>query len=176
MAPHASTPFTSLPLPQGLLAWAKTQGPDMWHEIACGADFADPQATIDLLMTAQWILRQPDCCRATALLFLARMIQAGLHEAAPPQMAPEAARLVVRELHRRLAEGRFERAFFRLSPGQKALVHAYTDADHAHALPPAVQANGRHTAHPPHAFLGWRPVAINPALRPALHPVMRLVA
>lgn len=157
-----------LDMTQGLLAWMRTQGPDMWHEFACGVDFRAPEATIDLLMAAQWITRQSDCCRATALMLLARLVQAGIHHAAPPQMAPEAARVMVAHLHRRLAEGRFDAAMFRLTLAQQALVQALLGAGGAMPLPPAVLTWGRHTAHAPHAFLSWRPVEASAVPAPDL--------
>jgi len=152
----------ALPMPQGLLAWTRAQGPEMWHELACGVDFADAHATIDLLLAAQWITRQPDCCRATALLLLARMLQAGMHDAAPPQLAPDAARVMVAHLHRRLAEGRFAKARFRLTEAQRAVVDAQLGPNSAHPLPAAMRTDGALQAEPPHAFLGWRPVAARP--------------
>ncbi len=154
---HAPRLASALPMPEGLLAWTRTQGPDMWHEIACGIDFTDPQATIDLLLTTQWIVRQEGCCRATAVLLLARMVGAGLHLGAPAHLAPPAGALVARELHRRLAEGRFPVARYRLSAGQQALIQALFGATGPMPLPAAVLRPGRRAAHPPHVFLGWRP-------------------
>jgi hypothetical protein len=155
----------ALPMPDGLMAWTRTQGPDMWHEIACGIDFAEPRATIDLLLAVQWIVRQDRCCRSTALLFLARMVAADLHRAGPPQLAPDAARVMARELHRRLAEGRFAEARFRLSPGQWAMVEAMLGANGPMPLPPATLVCGTNLAHAAFVFLGWHPVAAAPALR-----------
>lgn len=167
--PHLPQP---VPMEEGLLAWTRGQGPDMWHEIACGIDFAEPHATIDLMLAAQWITRQDGCCRATALLLLARLLAADFHHEAPPHMAPEAARIMARELHRRLAQGRFPVARFRLSPGQMALVQAVLGDRGAMPLPAPALTDGTEIAHPPHAFLGWRPVSHRRAARPAL----RLVA
>lgn len=164
MTSHTPNLPRPLAMPQGLLAWVRSQGPDMWHEFSCGVDFASPQATIDLLMAAQWISRQPDCCRATALLLLARLVQAGIDKAAPPQMAPEAARVMVAHLHRRLAEGRFDTAMFRLTMAQETLVVALFGANGAMPLPASVLTWGRHVAQPPHAFLGWRPAEAAPVL------------
>lgn len=154
-----------LALPDGLLAWTRTQGPDMWHEMACGIDFAEPRATIDLLLAVQWIVRQEKCCRSTALLFLARMVAADLHRAAPPQLAPDAARVMTRELHRRLAEGRFAEARFRLSPGQWAMVEAMLGPSGTLPLPAPALVCGTNPAHAPYVFLGWRPVVVAPMLR-----------
>ena len=90
-------------LPNGLTAWMQTQGPKVWHAFARGVDFAAPDATIDLLLAAHWIARQPQMDRATGLLLLARALQAGLHIAAPAAMDDAAARAFCLDLHQRLS-------------------------------------------------------------------------
>ena len=90
-------------LPDGLTAWMKTQGPKVWHAFARGVEFDDPNATIDVLLAAHWIARQPDMDRATGLLLLARALQAGLHIYAPPAMDDTAARAFCIDLHQRLS-------------------------------------------------------------------------
>lgn len=153
-----------LPLPEGLLAWTRGQSPAMWFEIACGIDFAAPEATIDLLLAAQWITRQAECCQATAVLILAKLVAAGLHVAAPPQMAPEAARVMVDHLHRRIAAGRFAAPRFRLGPVQEALVEAALGPLGALPLAEDRRRGGTERARPTHLFQGWRPVAAVPVL------------
>jgi hypothetical protein len=166
--PQMTHMSTRLPAPasmeQGLLAWTRAQGPAMWHEIACGIDFADTRATIDLLMAVQWITRQENCCRATALMLLARMVAAGLHDNGPAHLAPEAARVMCQHLHRRLAEGRFPEARYLLTLSQRDLVEALFGAEGPMPLPDAVRASGASLPHPPYAFVGWRPVMAMPAL------------
>lgn len=90
-------------LPDGLMAWMQTQGPKVWHGFARAVDFAAPGATIDLLLAAHWIARQPDMDRATGLLLLARALQAGLHVTAPAAMDDAAARAFCLDLHQRLS-------------------------------------------------------------------------
>jgi len=158
MALHPIHLPAALPLEEGLLEWARGQSPDMWHEIACGIDFTAPQASVDLLMTVEWITHQPECCRATALLFLARMVQAGLHVNAPARLAPEAAAALVEQLHANLAEGRFPEATYLLNEPQRILVDRNIGPEGALPLPPAALVAGHRHAQPPHVFLGWRPV------------------
>ena len=153
-----------LPMEHGLLDWTRAQSSAMWHEMACGVDFADAQATIDLLLAAQWITRQERCCRATALLLLARMVQAGLHQDAPAQLAPEAARVMTQHLHRRLSEGRFPEARYLLTLAQQELVEDLFGPEGAMPLPGTARASGTSLPRPPYAFLGWRPVMALPAL------------
>ena len=153
-----------VPMQQGLLAWTRAQGPAMRHEIACGIDFTAPQAMIDLLLAVQWITRQDGCCRATALLFLARMVEAGLHQDAPAQLAPDAARVMCQHLHRRLAEGRFPQARYLLTLPQQDLVEALLGAEGPMPLPQDVRTSGTSLPRPPYAFSGWHPVMATPAL------------
>jgi len=87
----------------GLKAWMQGQGPKVWHAFARGVDFAAPGATIDLVLAAHWIARQPDMDRATGLLLLARALQAGLHIHAPVAMDDAAARAFCLHLHQRLS-------------------------------------------------------------------------
>ena len=70
---------------QGLTAFLLPEGPDMWHEFALGLDFADPRATIDLLIAANAITLRPDCDRATAALILAKAAAAGFHRGEAPK-------------------------------------------------------------------------------------------
>ena len=154
-----------LPMEHGLLDWIRSQGPAMWHEMACGIDFTDPHATIDLLLAVQWITRQESCCRATALLLLARMVAADLHRDAPPQLAPDAARVMCRHLHRRLVEGRFPEAHYLLTLAQQEQVDDLFGPEGPLPLPGAATTRGTSLPHPPYAFLGWRPVQALPALR-----------
>ena len=156
-----------VPMEQGLLSWTRSQGPAMWHEIACGIDFAGPHATIDLLLAVQWITRQETCCRSTALLLLARMVAAGLHQDAPAHLAPDAARVMCQHLHRRLAEGRFPEARYLLTLSQQDLVEDLFGAHGPMALPGPVRTSGTSLPHPPYAFVGWRPIMALPALSAA---------
>jgi hypothetical protein len=161
---HFSRRFPApLPLELGLLDWARHQEPAMWHEIACGIDFTDPHATVDLLLAAQWITRQENCCRATALLFLARLVSAGLHRGGPDHLAPEAARVMSQHLHRRLSEGRFPMARYHLTLTQQELVETLFGPEGTLPLPDAARASGTSLPHPPYAFVGWRPVMALPA-------------
>ena len=153
-----------VPMQQGLLAWTRAQGPAMRHEMACGVDFTDPHATIDLLMALQWFTRQDACCRATALLLLARMALAGLHQNGPAHLAPDAARMMCQHLHRRLSEGRFPDAHYLLTLSQRDLVETLFGPGGPMPLPDAVRASGTALPHPPYAFVGWRPVMALPAL------------
>lgn len=93
----------AIELPDGLTAWMLTQGPKVWHAFARAVDFAAPGASIDLLLAAHWIARQPEMDRATGLLLLARALKAGLHVAAPAAMDDAAARAFCLDLHQRLS-------------------------------------------------------------------------
>lgn len=90
-------------LPDGLTAWMQTQGPKVWHAFARGVEFDAPDATIDVLLAAHWIARQPDMDRATGLLMLARALKAGLHIYAPAAMDDAAARAFCLDLHQRMS-------------------------------------------------------------------------
>lgn len=158
----AGTPSTQpLPLPGGLGDWAKGQGPDMWHEIARRADFADPRATIDLLLAAHWICLRPDCDRATALLFLAQAMRAGLHgPTCPAQLAPQAAERFCRGLYAALKAGCFLRETFALTRAEQSLIDAQLAGAGPMALPEALRRTaGRRAPHAPFAFVGQRPAA-----------------
>jgi hypothetical protein len=113
-------------------------------------------------MAAQWIIRQAGCGRSTALLLLARLVTAGLHQDGPAHLAPEAARVMVRHLHRRLAEGRFAEPGFALTPAQSVLIDALFGPMGALPLPDAQRRAGTRPACPPYAFLGWHPVDAQP--------------
>ena len=67
-------------------------------------------------------------------------------------------------LHRRLGEGRFPEARYRLTRAQQDLVEALFGPQSAMPLPEATRAGGTSLPHPPFAFLGWRPVMALPAL------------
>lgn len=93
----------TIALPDGLKAWMQTQGPKVWHAFARGVEFDAPEATIDVILAAHWIARQPDMDRATGLLLLARALKAGLHIYAPIAMDDAAARAFCLDLHQRLS-------------------------------------------------------------------------
>lgn len=92
-------------LPDGLMRWMQGHGPKVWHAFARGVEFDHPDATIDVLMAAHWIARQPDMDRATGLLLLAKALKAGLHIYAPPAMDDCAAAAFCIDLHHRLSIG-----------------------------------------------------------------------
>lgn len=96
-------PTGAVALPDGLMAWMQGQGPKVWHAFARGVEFDAPDATIDVLLAAHWIARQPAMDRATGLLLLARALRAGLHIYAPVAMDDAAARAFCLDLHQRLS-------------------------------------------------------------------------
>lgn len=121
-------------IPDGLTAWLQTQGPKVWHAFARGVDFAAPDATIDLLLAAHWIARQPDMDRATGLLLLARALKAGLHVAAPAAMDNAAARAFCRDLHQRLSLCTTP-ARLSVRPDERALIEGLSKGDGPLPLP-----------------------------------------
>lgn len=151
---------TAVPLSEGLLDWAKAQPRDMWHEIARKADFTDPRATIDLLLTLNWISLQPGCDRATALLILTRALAAGLHRKdCPVQMAPQAARAFCKGLHHALNADCFIQETLALSDAEMAAIDAQLGTDGPFALClERRRTAGQIAPCPPFAMLGQRPV------------------
>lgn len=149
-------------LPDGLMAWMQTQGPKVWHAFARGVEFDDPNATIDVLLAAHWIARQPDMDRATGLLLLARALKAGLHIYAPPAMDDTAARAFCIDLHQRLSLHHGE-ARLPLMPEDQAAVEALFSPDAALPLPPCALRSGYQPAS--YAFHGNRPHPMAAALR-----------
>ncbi len=151
---------TALPLSEGLLNWAKAQSRDMWHEIARKADFADPRATIDLLLTLNWISLQPGCDRATALLILTRAAEAGLHRKdCPPQMAPQAARAFCKGLHHALTADCFILETLALTDEDLAAIDAQLGSEGPLALSEGRRRTaGQTAARPAFAMAGQRPV------------------
>jgi len=108
-------------LPDGLMRWMQGQGPKVWHTFARAVEFDAPDATIDVLMAAHWIARQPDMDRATGLLLLAKALKAGLHIYAPKAMDDRAAAAFCIDLHHRLSIGATE-ARLPVMPEDEALI------------------------------------------------------
>ena len=152
--------ISALPLFEGLLGWSKRQGRDMWHEIARTADFTDPRATIDLLLTLNWISLQPGCDRATALLILTRALEAGLHRKdCPPQMAPQAAKAFCKGLHHALNADCFIQETLALSEADIAAIDAQLGTEGPFALSlDRRRTAGQVAPRPPFAMLAQRPV------------------
>ncbi|MEZ5798914.1 MAG: hypothetical protein R3D63_16445 [Paracoccaceae bacterium] len=146
-----------VPLPQGLAAFLLSETPAMWHEFALGLDFADPHATIDLLLAAHAITRSADCDRATAALILAKATAAGFHRAeAPAAFDAGAARAFALGLAGDIAAGRFARARFALPPEALRLIIRQLGPRGALRLPPLSLGHVPHRAR--FAFAGWHPV------------------
>jgi hypothetical protein len=147
----------SIPLPEGLHGFLAAQSPDMWHEFALGLDFADPKATIDLLLAAATITTSPACDRATAAVILAKAAAAGFHRGeCPPGFDEEAARAFAVRLSDALANGAYQSARFALPPEALRLVTKQLGP--RGPLPLPALALG-HTPHRPRfAFAGWHPV------------------
>lgn len=155
----------AIAMPGGLTAFLLPEGPEMWHEFALGVDFADPKATIDLLIAADRITARDECDRATAVLLLARMAAAGfLCGKVPAGFDAGAARALVRRLSDDLAGGRFTAARFALPPRALRLVRRQLGSAGPLALPALVLAPGRGAHRPRFGFAGWRPVARLPAV------------
>ncbi len=108
-------------LPDGLLRWMQGQGPKVWHAFARGNEFDHPDATIDVLLAAHWIVQQPDMDRATGLLLLAKALTAGLHIYAPKAMDNAAAAAFCVDLHQRLSSDVTE-ARLPVMPEDEALI------------------------------------------------------
>lgn len=121
-------------LPEGLKAWMQTQGPKVWHAFARAVEFDAPDATIDLLLAAHWIARQPDLDRATGLLLLARALKAGLHIYAPVAMDDAAARAFCLDLHQRLSLADAP-ARLPVMPDEAALIDGLSDGEAPLPLP-----------------------------------------
>ena len=151
-------------MPDGLTAWMQTQGPKVWHAFARGVDFAAPDATIDLLLAAHWIARQPDTDRATGLLLLARALKAGLHIAAPAAMDDAAARAFCLDLHQRLSLSQTE-ARLPIAPEDHAAIDALSHAEAPLPLPASALKRGALPS--AYSFHANRPHLITAALRRA---------
>ena len=121
-------------LPDGLTRWMQGQGPKVWHAFARGVEFDAPDATIDVLMAAHWIARQPDMDRATGLLLLARALKAGLHIFAPVAMDDAAARAFCLDLHQRLSLAEAP-ARLPVMPDEAALIDGLSDGEAPLPLP-----------------------------------------
>lgn len=148
-----------MPLEQGLARWMKGQSSEMWYEFARGVQFDAPGATIDLLLAADWISRQPGCDRSTALVLLLRAVQAGLLTSAPPGLDAEVSRAFCLDLHARLARGKWS-ARWRIGTAKLQLIRAYFGADGQLPLPEAVLHGGSFGAHPGYVFAGTRPYTL----------------
>ncbi len=149
--------FVSVPLPQGLTAFLLPEGPAMWHEFALGLDFADPHATIDLLIAADAITRRPDCDRATAALILAKAAAAGFHRGEAPIGFDEgAARAFAVRLTDAMVTGAFATARFGLPPEVLRLVIHQLGPRGPLPLPPLSLGHAPHR--PRFGFAGWHPV------------------
>jgi hypothetical protein len=148
---------TAVPLPQGLLAWMQGQGPEVWHAFARSVRFGAPHATIDLLLTADWISRQPGCDRATAVLLLARAVEAGLETHAPVAMDDAAAQAFCADLQRRLATGAAP-ARFALMQTEQRLVARHFALDAELRTAQALQSRSSKSPQAAYQFAGNRPV------------------
>ena len=152
-----------LPLPEGLTAFLLPEGPAMWHEFALGLDFADPLATIDLLLAADAITSRADCDRATAALILAKAMEAGFHRGGcPPGYVEEAVQAFAIRLSADLAAGRFPVARFALPVGAARLVDAQLSP---FGLMPPTPGGAVHL--PRYLFSGWQPFARSQLARTA---------
>lgn len=151
---------SALPLSEGLLGWTKAQTRDMWHEIARSADFNDPRASIDLLLTLHWISLQPECDRATALLILTRAVEAGLHRKdCPVQMVPQAAKAFCKGLHFALNADCFMKETLALTETEKAEIDAQLGVEGPFPLSEdRRRTSGKDLPRPAYAFVGQRPV------------------
>lgn len=146
-------------MPEGPAAFLMAEGPEMWHEFAIGLDFADPHATIDLLIACDRITCHPDCDRATAALILAKCAAAGFHRGeAPAAFDTRAARAFARQLTDALISGAFAQARFALPPGALRLILLQLGPGGPLPLPRLAFGRGAH--HPHYAFAGWRPVPL----------------
>lgn len=151
-------------LPGGLMSWMQGQGPKVWHAFAREVAFDRPDATIDVLLAAYWISRQPDMDRATGLLLLARALQAGLHIYAPVAMDDAAARGFCRELHHRLAMSS-DVARLPVLPADEALIETlYDDEAPLRLVPCALRRGAMPCAF---TFQANRPLLLSASLRRA---------
>ncbi len=129
----------------------------MWHEFALGLDFADPRATIDLLIAANAITLRPDCDRATAALILAKAAAAGFHRGeAPKGFDDTTARAFAVRLTDAMVTGQFTAARFALPPEALRLVIRQFGPRGPLPLPPLSLGHAPHR--PRFAFAGWHPV------------------
>lgn len=151
-------------LKDGLMRWMQGHGPKVWHAFARGVEFDAPDATIDLLLAAHWIVRQPDMDRATGLLLLARALKAGLHVFAPPAMDDRAASAFCIDLHHRLSVGATE-ARLPVMPEDAALIEGLFS--HEAPLPLPATALKRGIMPCAFSFIGNRPHLIASSLRRA---------
>lgn len=151
-------------MPHGLQAWMQTQGPKIWHAFARGVEFDAPDATIDVLLAAHWIARQPDMDRATGLLMLARALKAGLHIFAPPAMDDTAARAFCLDLHQRLLLSQAE-ARLPVMPEDQATIETLFREEAPLRLPASALKRGIVPC--AYAFHANRPHQITAALRRA---------
>jgi hypothetical protein len=148
----------SIPMPTGLAAFLRMEGPDMWHEFAIGVDFTDPRATIDLLIAADQITRHRDCDRATAALLLAKAAVAGFHRGdCPPGFDETAARAFAVRLTDALVTGAYQTARLALPPQALRMVRAELGPRGPLPLPPLAFGSRPHQAR--YEFAGWRPVS-----------------
>ncbi len=152
-------------MPHGLHNFLAAETPDMWHEFALGLDFADPKATIDLLIAAAAITADPACDRATAALILAKAAAAGFHRGqCPPGFDPSAARAFANRLSDAMVTGAYPNARFALPPEALRLVIRQLGPRGPLPLPPLSLGQTPHR--PRCAFVGWHPVA-HPLAAPA---------
>ena len=128
-------------LPDELKARMHGQGPKVWHAFARGVEFDAPDATIDVLLAAHWIARQPDMDRATGLLLLARALKAGLHIYAPVAMDDAAARAFCLDLHQRLSVSDAP-ARLPVMADEQALIDGLSDGEAPLPLPPTALKRG----------------------------------
>jgi hypothetical protein len=149
-------------LPEGLMRWMQGQGPKVWHAFARGVEFDHPGATIDLLLAAHWIARQPDMDRATGLLLLARALKVGLHIYAPVAMDDTAARAFCLDLHHRLALASTE-ARLPVMPEDQALIDTLFEHEAPLRLAPVDLKRGIVPC--VFSFHHNRPMQLNTALR-----------
>ena len=144
-------------MPLGLTAFLLPEGPDMWHEFALGLEFADPCATIDLLIAADAITAKPECDRATAALILAKAAAAGFHRGEVPKgFDADAARAFAVRLTDALVTGRYTAARFGLPPEALRLVIRQLGPHGPLTLPPL--SLGKGAARARYGFAGWHAV------------------
>lgn len=127
-------------LPEGLLGWARKQGPESWQDIARQCDFTDPRAGVDPLLAAYWITQQETCDRATALLFLARAVEAGFLDHPPAHHDLRACVAFCRWLHLRLDDGFYSEANLPLTASEASLVRRHLGLSSRLPLPKSVRA------------------------------------
>jgi hypothetical protein len=156
----------SVPMPHGLAAVLMPEGPDMWHEFALGLDFADPHATIDLLIAADQITAHPDCDRSTAALILAKAVEAGFDRGqTPPGYDEAAACALTLRLAETITKGGYVSCRLALPFDAVQLVTRQLGPQGVLPLPPL--SFGQMPHRPRFAFAGWRPQR---------HPPLRRVA